>query len=91
MIEIATEAIFYTSGKIYYVRNELKLHRHPHDIQGIYLEVNLRKTRWLLLATYDPVSQDDKYFFDEVGKSLNKYRQIYNEFLLIGDFSAEKT
>ena len=42
---------------------ELKLHRHPHDIEGISVEVSLRKTRWLLFATYHPPSQVDKYFF----------------------------
>ena len=71
---------------------ELKLHRHPHNTDEIFVEVNLRKTRRLLFATYHSPSQDCKYFsYDEVGKSLDKYSQIYNTFLLIGDFNAEES
>ena len=58
---------------------EIKLHRHPHDIEGIFVEVNLRKTKWLPFATYHPPSQVDEYFsFDDLGKSIDKYIQIYD-------------
>ena len=70
---------------------ELKLHRHPHEIKGVFAEVNLRKTKWLLFPIYLPPSQVHEYFFGEVGKSLDRYSQIYSKFLLIGDFDAEET
>ena len=62
---------------------ELKLHMHPHGIEGIFVEVNLRKIKWLLSAIHYPLSKVDEYFFDELGKSLNKYSQMYKTFLLI--------
>ena len=71
-----------------YTCKQLKLDRHLHDIEGIFIEVNLRKTKWLLFATDHPPLQVDQYFFDEVGKSLNKYNQKYVKFLLIGDFNS---
>ena len=93
LIETRTEVV----GILLYIREdipykELKLHRHPSDNEGIFVEVNLRKTKWLLFATYSTPSQVDElffFFFGEVGKSLDKYSQIYSKFLLTGDFNAE--
>ena len=48
----------------------------------------MQGTKWLLFATYNLTLQFHEYFFGEVGKSLEKYSQIYNKFLLIGDFKA---
>ena len=59
---------------------ELKLHRCLCNIERIFLEVNLRKTKWLLFATYHPPSQVDKCFFGDVGKSLDKYSHIHSKF-----------
>ena len=44
-------------GILLYIREDkpgkvLNLHKHPQDIEGIFVEVNLRKTKWLLFATY---------------------------------------
>ena len=63
-------------GFLSYIREdipykELKLGRHPHDIEEIFAEVNLRKTKWLLFPTYHPPTQVDEYFFDKVGKSID--------------------
>ena len=46
----------------------LTQHNFPDDIEGIYLEINLRKTKWLLLGTYHPPSQNDTYYFENIGK-----------------------
>ena len=29
-------------------------HTLPDDIDGMFIEINLRKTKWLLLGTYPP-------------------------------------
>ena len=55
-------------GFLSYIREdipykELKLRRLPHDIEQIFAEVNLRKTKRLLFPTYHPPSQVDEYFF----------------------------
>ena len=54
-------------GVLIYVREDipskpltdLKL---PHDIEGIFVELNLRKNKWLLFGSYHPPSQSDDYF-----------------------------
>ena len=51
-------------GVLLYIREdipckELKFHSLPENIEGIFVEINLRKTKWLLFATYHPPSQCD--------------------------------
>ena len=56
-----------------YVREDmscklLSTHNLPNDIEGWFLELNFRKSKWLLLGTYRPPSQD--YYFKSVGYAL---------------------
>ena len=62
-----------------------------NDIEGIFIEINLRKCKWLLFATYHPPSQCDNYFFDFVSKGLDTYSAFFDKFVLIGDFNAEES
>ena len=66
-------------------------HTFPDDIEGIFIEINLRKTKWLFLGTYHPPNQPDDYFFKVVGNALDQYLKSYKKFLLLGDFNAEDT
>ena len=60
------------------------------NIEGIFLEINLRKSKWLLFGTYHPPSQNDNFYFNEVGRALDIYTQKYDKILLAGDFNAEE-
>ena len=64
-------------------------HKFDDGIEGIFVEVNLRKTKWLIFGTYHPPSQDDKFYFDNIGKALELYNNKYDKVLLAGDFNAE--
>ena len=81
-------------GVLIYVREdipskELKDHNFPEDIEGIFVELNFRKTKWLLFGSYRPPSQLVNYYFDKVSNSLDMYIAKYDKFLLAGDFNAE--
>ena len=52
------EAFLYVGEDI--TSKQLSKHSFPDDIEGIFVEVNLRKTKWLILGTYHPPSQPDK-------------------------------
>ena len=83
-------------GVLLYVREDIpskKLTRHvfPNDIEGLFIEINLRKCKWLLMGSYHPPSQSDQYYFDSVGRALDVYNDSYERFLLLGDFNAEET
>ena len=67
----------------------LNLHSFPCDIEGLFVEINFRKTKWLLCGTYHPPSQNDKYYFDSLGMALDIYNSKYDKFLLTGDFNAQ--
>ena len=48
---------------------QLTKHIPPDDIEGIFVEISLKKTKWLLLGGYRPPRQQAEYFL----KHLLKY------------------
>ena len=66
-------------------------HTLPHDIEDMFVDINLRKTTWLILGTYHPLNQPDRYFFKVVGNTLDQHLKIFEKNLLLGDFNAEIT
>ena len=60
----------------------------PSDIECIFLELNFRKCKWLLVGTYHPPSQNDHYFFENLDKAIDVYSHS-KKVLLVGDFNAE--
>ena len=79
-------------GVLIYIREDIPSKILPRvvqtDIEAIFIEINLRKSKWLLCGCYHPPSQSDEYFFYNLGNSLDKYNN-YDKFLLVGDFNAE--
>ena len=63
----------------------------PDDTEETFIELNLRKYKWLLCATYHPPNQTDDYCFYDLGNGIYFYHQSYDKFLLIGDFIVEDT
>ena len=70
---------------------ELKTHNTPEDIESIFIKINLIKTKWLFCGCYHPPSYSDQYFFENIGKALDKYSKHYDKFMLVGDFNAEES
>ena len=72
-------------GVIIYVREDI-----PSKIleKGMFIELNFRKTKWLLFGTYHPPSQNDQYSFEALDKSLDCYSS-YDRIILIGYFNSE--
>ena len=54
-------------GVLIYVREDIPSKILPQvvqaDIEALFIEINLRKTKWLLCGCYHPPSQSDDYFF----------------------------
>ena len=62
-------------GVMIYVRQDipskrLSKHNLPSDIECLRVEINLRKSKWLLCGTYHPPSPADKYYFEHLGRLL---------------------
>ena len=82
-------------GVMIFIRDDipsrlLLKHDFPSDIEALYIELNFRLCKWLLLGTYHPLSQSDQYYFDNLDKSLDTYSD-YEKSLIIGDFNAQAT
>ena len=81
-------------GILIYINNnipckQLRNHDLPTDIEGMFIEINLRKKKWLIFGGYNPHKEHIAYFLDKVGGSIDKYISIYDNLLLLGDFNTE--
>ena len=82
-------------GLLIYVRSDIPCkqvskHEFPENIEGMFIEINLRKSKWLLFGTYHPPSQNDNFYFNNVGCALEIYTQTYDKIILVGDFNMEE-
>ena len=81
-------------GIILYVRQdlpckELNAHNISDKMETIFIEVTLRKTKWILMGGYNPKKENISHFLSHVTKGLDKYICDYDNILLLGDFNAE--
>ena len=85
-------------GVMIYVRKdipsrELKKHNFSKNIEAIFLEINLRKSKLLLVGTYHSThplyGTSDKDFFEQMGLALDVYSN-YDKFVLAGDFNVQE-
>ena len=64
--------------------NKFKL---PYDIQAIPIEINIRKAKWLIIATYRPDRTNKGFFTDCMKNMLDYYSVSYDNILLMGDMN----
>ena len=69
---------------------EIKTYNFPDNIECGFVEINLKNKKWLLANVYHPPSQNGRYFFEEIGKSLDAYGTRHENFILMGDFNTEE-
>ena len=60
----------------------------PADIEGIFIEINIRKIKWVLMGGYNPQKDNISYFLSHVNKGLDKFLGNYDNILLLGDFNS---
>ena len=68
--------------------NLLTKHNFQSDVEGLFAELNFRKSKWLLFCICHPPAQNDQYFFNCIDKALDTYSN-YDNVLLAGDVNAE--
>ena len=83
-----------SGGVIIYVREdipcrELKDDQIGKNIQGIFLEINLRKSKWLLFGGYNNDKSNIDIFLGNLGPILDKYMCKFENFILLGDVNSE--
>ena len=85
-------------GVMIYVRSDIpsdKLEKHvfSKNVEALFVEINLRKSKLLLVGTYHSTHPEygtsDNDFFEQMGFALDVYSN-YDKFLLAGDFNVEE-
>ena len=73
-----------------YVRDDIifkeleKLRGHfPKNLEEIFLELNLKISKWLLLGGYNPNKENIAYFFNRVGLRIDHYMPKYDNLILL--------
>ena len=84
----------YAGRVMIYVREDLackQLHVMNNSGEGIFLELNLRKVKWLLFGGYNHKKSNIIFFLKELGPLLDHYIAKFDHFLILGDFNSEIT
>ena len=83
-------------GVIIYVREDipcrlLNSHKTIEKLEGIFIEINLRKNKWLLFGGYNPKKENIANFLTYLSPIMDHYIGKYDNILLLGDFNSETT
>ena len=64
---------------------------HTDDIiEGFYIEISIRKKKWLLGCSYNPHKPVISSYQKELGKNID-FNSKCDKFILLGDLNAEPT
>ena len=58
----------------------LTKHNFPDNIEGLFVQLNFRKSKWLLGGMFHPPSQPDQYFNNTLDKALDVHILIMKMF-----------
>ena len=59
------------------------------SMEGFYVEINLRKTKWLLCCSYNPSRSNIAFQLQQLNRNLALYSSCYESFMIIGDFNVK--
>ena len=80
-------------GLLLYVRDditckEIKQTVLPPDIECLFIEINLRNKKYLIVGGYNPHKDSSSYFLSHVGRTIDSILGNYDNILLLGDFNC---
>ena len=79
-------------GILFYVRedNPVKpLSIEPLPTECFFVEINLRKRKWLVCCSYSPHKDNISNHLQSIRKKLDLYSSNYESIILVGDFNSE--
>ena len=81
-------------GVIIYVREDIPCRElttlpSSSNIEGIFLEINLRKSKWFVFGGYNHNKLNIDSFLGTLGPNLDHFLPKFDNFLLLGDFNSE--
>ena len=78
-------------GILLYIREDIpsKLLNTDLSIEGFFVEIRLRKKKWLLCSSYNPKKNLIANHLKCIGRNLDSQLGQYENFILMGDFNVE--
>ena len=61
----------------------------PKDVEGFFVELNLREKKILMRCSYNPAKSNISSHLSIAGKSMGSYMSCYDNFPVIGDLNSE--
>ena len=83
-------------GIMFFIRDdlpcrELSSHVFPNDVECTFFEIIIRRSKWLIMAGYNPHKEKISYFLDNLTRELDKYLPNYENLLFLGDWNSAVT
>ena len=82
------------SGGIFvFIREDIpsKLIESQMRIDRFFLELNLKRKKWLLCCSYNPKFSQISLLLHKFGKNIDTLTSKYGNIILLGDFNTEPT
>ena len=79
-------------GILFYVREDIPvklLSVEPLPTECLFVEINLRKRKWLVCCSYNPHKDNISNHLQLIRKKLDLYSSNYESIILVGDFNSE--
>ena len=81
----------YRGKIIFYVSDNLRCKSLTTEIDNltetIFLEVNVRSSKWIFVGCYKPPSSNEEFFISNLSKIINAILTKYDNILVMGDFN----
>ena len=80
-----------SGGIMLSIRNDIPakfVSRDGRPIESFYVQLNFRKTKWLLIYSYNPKHSSIEWHLDSLSKSIDSPSSKYDNFILLGDFNS---
>ena len=81
-------------GILLYVRDDITSrlltdYKIKDNVELFFVEVNIRKKKWLLSCSYNPHKSNISNHLHHLNKDLDVYLKSYDNILIMGDFNSE--
>ena len=64
-------------------------HTEKYNLEGIFFEINLKATKWLIFGGYNQKKEDITSFVNKLTTNIDYYLHRYDNLLLLGDFNSQ--
>ena len=82
-------------GIMLYIREDIPTRlikrKFQNNSEYFFVEINLRKKRWLICCSYNPHKNCISTHVDFLRRELDHHSSSYENFILLGDFNSEMT